>query len=156
MLKNFTFASINECGTKLEGERVGTIDRKKHDPEGTTLPNSRLQVDTSGAPDVVVVKRVQNILRPKSVAGSDGRDDLLGERSSLTNMLERFLRVLGDKLIHESKSDGNHGDNGRHGECEFPLPDKGEDKTGEESGQETGGQGDLFGNTLLDEVWMKK
>jgi hypothetical protein len=106
------------------------------------LPDSTLEV----------VKRVKDILRSKGMTGADGRDDFLSERSSLANVFERFLHVLGKELVHETKREGYHGNDGGHGECEFPLPDESEDETGEESGQETGGQWDLFGNPLLDEI----
>lgn len=86
------------------------------------------------------------------MTGSDGRNDLLSERPSLANVLERFLHVLGDEPVHESKGDGYHGNDGRHGKRKFPLSDIGEDETCEKSGQETCGQWDLLGNTLLDEI----
>ena len=95
---------------------------------------------------------MQHILRPKGVRSSDGGDDFLGKRSSLGDVFERFLHVLGDELVHESKRHGNHGDNGGHGKGEFPLLDKGDYETGEESGYETGGHRDLLGDALLYEI----
>ena len=103
--KDYTLTPVNKGGAKLESKRIGTINCKEHDSEGTALPHSTLEVDNSGAQDVVVVKRVQHILRPKGMAGADGGNDLLSERTSLANMLERFLHVLGDEPVHESKGD---------------------------------------------------
>jgi len=107
--ENRTFAGINERGTELEGQRIGSIDNEKHDSEGTTLPDRSLEVDNFGLQDTGVVKRVQRGLRPKGVTGTDCRDDLLGDGPSLGNVLERFLHVLGDELVHETTGDGNHG-----------------------------------------------
>lgn len=98
--KKDTFTPVNEGGTKLEGKGVGSINGEKHDSEGTTLPYSRLEVYYPGAQGVLVIKRVEGILRAKSMTGSDGRDDLLGERTTLADMLERFLHVFGDELVH--------------------------------------------------------
>ena len=147
-----TFACIDESGTELEGERVGSIDSEKHDTEGTTLPDSTLKIDDSGPQDVGAVKRVKHILGPKGVAGSNGRDDLLSQRTTLSDALKRFLHILGDELAHEAESDRNQGDDGGHGKRKFPLLDVCEDETGEESRQEAGSYWDLLGNTSLNQI----
>ena len=92
--KKHTFTRINEGGTELEGECVGGIDSEKHDPEGTSLPDSTLEVDDSGVLDTDVIKRMQRILRPKGVTCTNGGDDFLGDGTSFRNILEGLLHVL--------------------------------------------------------------
>ena len=95
---------------------------------------------------------MERILRAKSMTGTDGGDDLLSDCPSLGDMLERFLHVLGDELVHEATSDGNHGNDRGHGQGEFPLPGVCDDETDGESSQEIGCHWDLLGNTLLYKV----
>jgi hypothetical protein len=136
----------------MERKCIGSINSEKHDTEGTPLPGSTLEIDSSSFQDVVVVERVEYVLRPKRMAGSDSGDDLLGERSSLADVFQRFLHVLGDESEHDCERDGDHRDDGGHGECKFPLADVGENETSDESGQKTNCYRDLFGNTLLHEI----
>ena len=95
---------------------------------------------------------MERILRAKSMTGTDGGDDLLSDGPSLGNVLERFLHVLGDELVHEATGDGNHGNNRGHGQGEFPLPGVCDDETDGERSQETGRYRDLLGNTLLHKI----
>ena len=86
------------------------------------------------------------------MTGADGGDDLLSDASSLGDMLEGFLHVLGDELVHETTSDSNHGNDRGHGKGEFPLPREGDNEADNKSGHETSSQRDLLGDTLLDEI----
>ena len=116
------------------------------------MPDRSLEIDSPGVNDMGGVKSVQHTLRAKGMTCTDGGNDLFSNGSSFTNELERLLHVFGDELVHETASDGNHGNDRGHGEGDFPLLGVGEYETDEESGQETGRHWDLLGNTLMYEI----
>ena len=86
------------------------------------------------------------------MAGTDGRDDLFSDGPSLGDMFKGLLHVLGDKLVHETTGDGNHGNHRGHCKGEFPLLLEGDDETDNKGRYETGSYWDLLGDTLLDEI----
>lgn len=94
---------------------------------------------------------------------ANGRDDLLSESGTVSRFLEHLLFVAGDELVHDGTSNGDAGNDGRHGESEAPVANEAveaatsvrdgfsewrryvrDNETGEESGDEHGTDSNLF------------
>ena len=86
------------------------------------------------------------------MTGADSGDDFLSDGSSFGDVLEGCLHILGDELVHETTGDSNHGNDRGHGKGKFPLLLEGNNKTDDKRRHEAGGQRNLLGDTLLNEI----
>ena len=102
---------------------------------------------------MAVVETREDALCAEGLGGADRGDDFLGKSTALGNVLQGDLHVGGDVLVHDTASDCNARQDGRHGQGKPPGTDIGEDKTGDEGGEEVDDHGNLLGSTLLYEIW---
>lgn len=125
---------------------------QEHDSESESHHDTLLGSDDESDVDLLVELCGQLLLRPKRLGGSDGRNDLLGERSRLGDLVEGGLLVLGCEDTHEGTGHGDTRQDGRQGEGEPPRSSVGEHETRHEGGDVRDGEGDLFTDTGLDEM----
>lgn len=148
-----TVSLVNERCTKVEGQAVRAVNDEEEERQTGAMPDRRLEVDRATLVYTHVVQVREDTLSAERLRGTDGRDDLLGQTTTLGNVLERDLHVGRDELVHDSTRDGNAGKDRRHREGEAPRADIGKHETRNERGKEIHAKRDLLGNTLLYQIY---
>jgi hypothetical protein len=78
---------VNERGTEVKCKCIGRINNEEEDGQASTMPDSRLHVNGTGLVNVSLIKFGKDILSSECLGSAHSRDDLLGQCTSVGNML---------------------------------------------------------------------
>lgn len=147
-----TVSLINERCTEVEGQAVRAVNDEEEERETGAMPDRRLEVDRATLVYTHIVEIRQDTLSAECLRGTDGRDDLFGQTTTLGDVLKGDLHVCRDELVHDSTSDGDAWKDGRHREGEAPGADIGKYETRNEGSKEVDAKRNLLRDTLLHQV----
>lgn len=147
-----TVSLVNERCTKVEGKAVRAVNDEEEERETGAMPDRRLEVDRATLVYTHIVEIRQDTLSAECLRGTDGRDDLFGQTTTLGDVLKGDLHVCRDELVHDSTSDGDAGKDGRHREGKAPGADISKYETRNEGSEEVDAKRNLLRDALLHQV----